>query len=118
MLTDADDFPFDQWASLAAADPQGFETARRRVLQSLIESAPAANRRRLEGLQWQIDRACERADSPLAACIKISSMMWDTVLGENGLVDSIEQLNGTKPLRERRNRNATVLTFARREDGT
>lgn len=110
-----DDFPFDEWVSLAHHDPQGFEHARRKVLQSLIESAPQAQRRRLEGLQWQIDRERERTDSPMASCLKISSMMWDKVLGEGGLVDNLEQLSGMKAPRERPRRQATVLPFTRGE---
>lgn len=115
MKHDDHDFPFDEWASLATQDPRAFEDARSRVLQSLIESVPDAHRRRLEGLQWQIDRERERADNPLAACIKISGMMWDRVLGENGLVDNLEQLTGQRPVRERRRRNAAVLPFERRK---
>ena len=115
MISDDQDFPFDQWSQLAATDPAAFEAARERVLRSLIESAPATSRRRLEGLQWQIDRTRERADNPLSACIKISSLMWDKVLGEHGLVDSIEQLAGAKPVRERTQLPATVLPFQRRD---
>lgn len=111
-----DDFPFDEWASLARHDPHGFEAARRKVLESLIESAPLTQRRRLEGLQWQIDRERERTDNPLASCLKISSMMWDRVLGEDGLVDNLEQLSGVKPTRARRRGEATVLPFSRRDD--
>ena len=111
-----DDFRFEEWASLARHDPRAFESARRQVLQSLIESAPLTQRRRLEGLQWQIDRERDRADNPMAACIKISSMMWDKVLGEDGLVDNLEQLSGAKPVREQPTRQAAVLPFMRRID--
>ena len=111
-----EDFPFDQWVSLARHDPNAFESARRQVLQSLIESAPLSQRRRLDGLQWQIDRERERADNPLGACLKISSLMWDKVLGEGGLVDNLEQLAGVKPVCEQPTRQATVLPFARRTD--
>jgi hypothetical protein len=111
-----EEFPFDEWASLARHDPRGFESARRQVLQGLIESAPANQRRRLEGLQWQIDRERERADNPMASCIKISSMMWDRVLGEGGLVDNLEQLSGVKPPREQPRRQASVLPFSRRDE--
>ncbi len=107
-------FAFDKWASLARHDPHGFETARRQVLQSLIESAPLTQRRRLEGLQWQIDRERERSDTPMASCIKISSLMWDKVLGEGGLVDNLEQLSGVKPISERPRCAASVLPFKRR----
>lgn len=108
-----DDFCFDDWADLARRDPVGFESARRKVLESLIESAPPARRRRLEGLQWQIDRERELADNPLSACLRLSSMMWDKVLGEGGLVEGLEQVAGERPLRERPVRQAEVLHFRR-----
>lgn len=107
-------FAFDHWASLARHDPRAFEAARRELLQSLIESAPLTQRRRLAGLQWQIDRERERSDNPMASCIKVSSMMWDKVLGEGGLVDNLEQLCGAKPISERVHRQAAVLPFKRR----
>lgn len=115
MNHDNDDeaFAFDQWASLARRDPGAFEAARRALLQNLIESAPLNQRRRLTGLQWQIDRERERTDNPLASCIKVSNMMWDKVLGEGGLVDNLEQLSGAKPISERAHRQASVLPFKR-----
>ena len=114
-MNDQQDFPFDEWTSLAASDPRAFEAARARVLCSLIEAAPVANQRRLEGLQWRIDRIRECADNPLAACIKISGMMWDTTLGENGLVESIEQLSGMRPPRAGTRHNGAVLPFRGRD---
>ena len=107
-------FAFDHWASLARHDPRAFEEARRALLQSLIASAPLTHRRRLAGLQWQIDRERERSDNPMASCIKVSNMMWDKVLGEGGLVDNLEQLSGVKPISERVHRQAAVLPFKRR----
>lgn len=107
-------FAFDHWASLARHDPRAFEAARRALLQSLIESAPLTQRRRLAGLQWRIDRERERSDNPMASCIKVSNMMWDKVLGEGGLVDNLEQLSGVKPVRQRVHRQAAVFPFKRR----
>ena len=111
---DEDEFPFDAWARLAREDPRAFEAARRQVLQSLIESAPLAKRRRLAGLQWQVDIARARATNPLAACLEISSMMWEAVLGEAGLVDGLDQLTGTRPQRDKPTRQAVVVPFAHR----
>ncbi len=111
-----EEFPFDEWVNLARQDPRAFESARRQVLQSLIASAPAAQRQRLEGLQWQIDRERELADNPMSSCFKISSLMWDKVLGENGLVDNLEQLCGVKPIRQQPAQQATVLPFLPRTD--
>ena len=109
-----DEYSFDQWARLARHDPHAFEAARHQVVQSLIESAPPAQQRRLAGLQWQVDIARARANNPLAACLEISSMMWEAVLGEAGLVDGLDQLTGTRPQRDKPTRQAVVLPFAHR----
>lgn len=108
-----DEFEFERWADLARDDPQGFESARRKVLESLIESAPPERKQRLSGLQWQIDRERERAGTPMAACLKLSSMMWDKVLGAGGLVEGLEQLSGDRPVPAAPREAAAVLPFKR-----
>lgn len=108
-----DEFEFERWADLARDDPQGFESARRKVLESLIESAPPERKQRLSGLQWQIDRERERAGTPMAACLKLSSMMWDKVLGAGGLVEGLEQLSGDRPVPLAPREAAAVLPFKR-----
>lgn len=91
------EFPFDYWASLAADDPASFEEARRLMIESLIESAPAERQPRLRGLQWQIDQVRALTPSPLGACMKMSNMMWDKVLGAGGLVEHLEELGSGEP---------------------
>lgn len=80
---------FDEWRSLARRDPEGFESARRRVLDALIAQAPEKRRRRLQAIQWRVDRVRERSANPLAACISLSDMMWESFAGENGLLDAL-----------------------------
>jgi hypothetical protein len=76
---------FDRWAKLAVTDPDAFEDRRSRLIEDFISSAPPERQPRLRGLQWRIDQIRRRARTPLAACITISRMMWDSVLGEGGL---------------------------------
>jgi hypothetical protein len=80
---------FDEWRELACADPEAFEAMRRRVLQAVIEQAPERCRRRLRGLQWQVDQVRRRSASPLDACISLSDMMWEAFAGERGLVQTL-----------------------------
>lgn len=113
MSHDDYEFPFDFWATLAADDPGSFEEARRLMIDSLIESAPPQVQPRLRGLQWQVDQVRTRTPSPLGACVKISSMMWQKVLGPDGLVEHLEQLgNGESPPREAP-RSASILPLRR-----
>jgi len=104
-------FSFGERAALARDDPAAFESARRAVIDSLIERAPDASRQGLRGLQWQVDQSWTRAGSPLAACMRVSAMMWKSVLGPAGLVDGLEQLSGAKPVRKRTIRAADILPF-------
>ncbi len=80
---------FDEWRSLAKRDPEGFELARRRALDAVIAQAPESRRHRLRGLQWRVDRVRERSATPLAACISLSDMMWESFAGENGLIEAL-----------------------------
>ena len=108
------EFHFDYWAKLAADDPDGFEDARRQMIDSLIDSAPEHHHPRLRGLQWQVDRTRERSSSALGSCAKISNLMWDKLLGDGGLVQQIERLTHDRELPARAAKQATVLPFPTR----
>jgi hypothetical protein len=95
---------FDGWCRLATEDPQTFERLRSRRIEEAIASAPAARQQRLRCLQWRIEQERRRAPSALAACVSLSHMMWDSLAGENGLIDALHC--STRPLP-----NAKVLPF-------
>jgi len=101
---------FDAWAALAARDPQAFEQKRAELLEAFLQHVPAERRPRLQRLQWRIDRTRELAPNPLSACVQISQMMWDSLLGDGGLLDALEQLD--QPRAETRPQ-ARVLAFQR-----
>jgi len=107
-------FDFERWARLARDDPEGFERERAVLVGTLIAAAPEELRPRLEALQWQVEQARRRARTPLAACLKISAMMWDRVLGEQGMLERLRTLSvaaagrATAP-----RRSARVLEFRR-----
>jgi hypothetical protein len=67
---------FDVLVDMARNDPQGLETLRRALTGAVIAAARSeAARRRLLGLQFRIDMERRRAQTPLAATIRISEMM-------------------------------------------
>jgi hypothetical protein len=84
---------FDTWSAVARTDPQAFEKMRLAAIQAAIDSAPEVNRERLRRLQWRIDQERRLARTPLAACVRISRMMWRTVLGPNGLHERFAELH-------------------------
>jgi hypothetical protein len=102
---------FDDWAALAQSDPAGFEARRKQVIEALIASMPAHKQQRMRCLQWKIDQVRDRAGSPVAACIKLSEMMWDSLTGPGGLKEALDRMSSenTTPLP-----NADILTFEAR----
>ena len=117
MEQDSDfDFDFDHWAKLAKEQPEEFERQRQLVIEEIIAKSPHSYQKRMQGLQWQIDQIRLQANNPMAACIKISSMMWDTVLGDRGLVEAIEKLNTPELLPDQEcQEDAQILQFGRQK---
>jgi hypothetical protein len=87
------EFNFDEWAKLAKEDPDAFENMRERMIQDVIESTSPEIKRRMQGLQWKIDKIRSTSSNPMASCLRISQMMWDNVLGEEGLLENMRLLN-------------------------
>ena len=106
-------FNFNEWSQLAIDDPAGFEKRRRRVLDQAISRFPEAKQTRLRRLQWRIDQERDRSPTPMAACIRLSGMMWDAVLGDHGLLESLQgdYLPGGARYQKARKNDAVVLKF-------
>lgn len=109
----AQEFDFDAWSRLAAQDPEAFEMRRRMLIEQLIQSAPDTNRARLKGLQFRLDMERRRARTPLAACLRISDMMWQSLLGPEGLQASLNQLINSTSESPRKSTAAAQPTLAR-----
>ena len=83
---------FDQWAELAKSDPQAFEAKRAEVIEQMIQDMPEQKQHRMRCLQWKIDQVRSQAKTPMSACIKISEMMWDSLVGPGGLQEALERI--------------------------
>jgi hypothetical protein len=83
---------FDQWADLAKTDPDAFEARRAEAIEAMIQRMPDHKQQRMRCLQWKIDQVRGQAGNPMAACIKISEMMWDSLVGPGGLKDALERV--------------------------
>ena len=81
---------FDTWSQLAQSDPETFEARRAQFIEQMIQRMPSDKQHRMRCLQWKIDQVRARASNPLAACIKLSEMMWDSLTGPGGLRDVLE----------------------------
>ena len=112
MAPDDSAYSFEFWAGLAAQDPASFEQARCQLIERLIASASDAAKPRLRGLQWQVDRLRE-LHSPLSACVRISGMMWDCLLGSNGLLDAVDRFSRPEKTSPPRLSPCQILPFVR-----
>ena len=82
---------FEQWSELASEDPAAFEQMRQEMIEAVIDAASQRCRRRLRGLQWRIDQMRTQAPNPMAACISLSNMMWESFAGEDGLAETLNR---------------------------
>lgn len=85
-------FDFDEWSQLAKDDPFAFEARRIALIEAYLRQFPLSGQRRLRGLQFRIDMERRRARTPMGACLKISSMMWESLLGAHGLKTALDTL--------------------------
>ncbi len=103
-------FDFDAWAELARTDPDAFETERNNAIEAIIEEAPPRTREQLRRVQWKLDRIRDTAPTPMAACLRMQTLMWESVLGEDGLLARLRQV----PTGEKHTDNAArILDFRR-----
>ncbi len=111
------EFDFDEWAKLAKEDPDAFENKRQQIIQDVIDKSSQKIKRRMQGLQWQIDQVRATSANPMASCLKISQMMWDKTTGENGLVDHLQILSEPGHIRdslEQPRQSATIMDLTDR----
>ena len=97
---------FEELRDMAQRDPEALERLRLEHVKATINSAPEAYRQRLSGLQFQIDGQRRLAKSPMAACLRISKMMHDSL---HELKAYIEVDENAEPVAVEE--PATVLSF-------
>jgi len=101
-----DNFDFEDLSGLAIKDPEKFEALRVKLCNDLIKSAPKRLQRRLNGLQFTIDMERKKAKTPLAACIKLSHMMHESLA-------ELQQalINPEEYMQKRRREEAQIIQF-------
>jgi hypothetical protein len=114
-FSNSTEFDFDRWARLAKDDPEAYEDMRREMVQEILDNTSPEIKRRMQGLQWQIDQVRSTSANPMASCLKISQMMWDRVLGEDGLLENLQRLNN--PDIDKLNRPKESATIIELKDG-
>ena len=74
---------FEVLVEMAKKDPDKLEVLRQRMVDEIIDDAAETARQRLMGLQFQIDMVRRKAANPLAAAMRISEMMRDSLADMN-----------------------------------
>jgi DNA polymerase II small subunit/DNA polymerase delta subunit B len=69
---------FDEMVLLAKENPEKLESIKQEAIKKLISQAKPETQKRLEGLQFKIDCEVKKAKNPMAAVVKLSSMMHDS----------------------------------------
>jgi hypothetical protein len=84
-----DPLKFDDWGALAKSDPEAFEQRRKEVIEQFIAGLPPNRQQRLRRLQWRVDMERQRCANPMQSCLRLYSMMWNSVYGKQGLQETL-----------------------------
>jgi hypothetical protein len=110
-------FDFEAWAKLARENPEEFERRREQEIRKVIDARPDL-RHRLEGLQFRIDAERKLARTPLKACLRISTLMWDSFYNLKdelgGLATAVHNCEPVPPASA--SRHAEVIPLRRPSD--
>ncbi len=101
---------FEVLVDMARNDPQGLESLRVSLTEAVINGVEdERKRKRLQGLQFRVDLERQRARTPLAACIRVSEMMCQSLAElHRSMVTPMEDNVDVSP----RAGGAVVLAFA------
>jgi hypothetical protein len=86
---------FDHLLKLAQKDPIKFEDLRQEAIDNYIDTLPSERQVKLRRLQWRIDQE-RRNRTPLSACIRISSLMWEHIVGSQGMLGYLKNCGTNK----------------------
>ncbi len=100
---------FDTLKELAENDPEALEALRQQHIERAIAQCPADLRRRLQGLQFQIDAKRQLSANPMQSCIEISRMMHESF--ENLRKTLNQHLNGELEMPTPSESSAQILSF-------
>ena len=104
-------------AKLAKDDPEAFERKRQALIHKVIDQSSPHLQGRMQGLQWQIDQVRDSSTNPMGACIRISKMMWDSVLEDDGLLNRLESLqSGNHIDSSQESHSADIIPFNQQEN--
>ncbi|MCJ8312791.1 MAG: DUF3135 domain-containing protein [Saccharospirillaceae bacterium] len=88
---------FDTLMKMAINAPEQLDALRKEMAEEIINDAKPEHQQRLKGLQFTINLEIERSPNAYVSCMKISSLMHDSMLrlrsffDENGVIQDITE---------------------------
>jgi hypothetical protein len=104
------DLDFDHLLKLAERDPVKFEAMRQKKIDTFIETLPDERQVQMRRLQWRIDQE-RRNRSPLSACMRISGLMWENMVGPKGMLGYLRNINTETGIRENGGASCKIVEF-------
>ncbi|MDX2370801.1 MAG: DUF3135 domain-containing protein [Colwellia sp.] len=96
---------FNTLRELAENSPDKLELILRENIAILIEKTSGSHRRRLLGLQFQIDVQRRLAKNPVDSCVRISQMMHDSFIELNR---ALTNLTKKKPILDKKKKDDII----------
>ena len=76
--------------------------------------APAGKQQRLRCLQWKLDQIRNLASTPMAACLQINQLLWESIASEHGLLHCLQRLQSGRHPDTSKQTTAKILQFQSR----
>jgi len=83
---------FEALVALADKDPIAFERFRQQTCQQFIETLPNKHQHRLRAVQNRVEMELNRAKTPMAGLLRVSSMMHDSFYRLTIKLEQIDKL--------------------------
>ncbi|MCG7983306.1 MAG: DUF3135 domain-containing protein [Candidatus Thiodiazotropha lotti] len=87
-----------------------FEAVRQKTIDTYIATLPNERQTQMRRLQWRIDQE-RRNRSPLSACMRISGLMWDNMLGPKGMLGYLRSINSEPGMGRNRVSSCEIVEF-------
>ncbi len=103
-IDELENFTFEQWCQLHNDDPEQFDACRFKLLNNLVDSAPASSKPKLRGLMFTMEGESRRAKCSDDYNVKLGVMMMSklnelqselTSLSRGESTDEIRAVSGT-----------------------
>ncbi|MCG8487791.1 MAG: DUF3135 domain-containing protein [Chromatiales bacterium] len=87
-----------------------FEALRQKTIDTYIATLPSERQLQMRRLQWRIDQE-RRNRSPLSACMRISGLMWENMVGPKGMLGYLHSIKSEPGVRQNGAGSCEIVDF-------